>query len=110
MALNTHTPKPSALALMTHTPTSAVLVPAGKARMPDDVTCVQVVAGDGFTFALSDQGCIYGWGQFKDDLSSFYSFGPGVKVQRLPALVYQPEVRQGDKPLSFAAVVALGGL
>lgn len=68
------------------------LGPAGKARLPDGVTCVQVVAGDGFTFALSDAGAIYGWGQFKDDLSSFYSFGPGVKVQRLPALVYQPEV------------------
>jgi hypothetical protein len=61
--------------------------------LPDNITCVQVVAGDGFTFALTDQGCIYGWGQFKDDLSSFYSFSAGVKVQKLPALVYQPEVR-----------------
>jgi alpha-tubulin suppressor-like RCC1 family protein len=72
----------------------AVTCPAGKARLPDGIICVQVVAGDGFTFALTDQGSIYGWGQFKDDLSSFYSFSAGVKVQRLPALVYQPVVSQ----------------
>jgi alpha-tubulin suppressor-like RCC1 family protein len=77
--------------------------------MPDDVSCVQVVAGDGFTFALTDQGAIYGWGQFKDDLSSFYSFGAGVKVQRLPALVYQPEVGQCGRCVQWTVVAALGG-
>jgi alpha-tubulin suppressor-like RCC1 family protein len=80
--------------------------------MPDDVSCVQVVAGDGFTFALTDQGAIYGWGQFKDDLSSFYSFGAGVKVQRLPALVYQPEVGQHGSSwhsVFWTIVAAVGG-
>eukprot|EP00775_Hariotina_reticulata_P001720 gene1720-2063_t len=76
----------------------------GLARLPSDVHIVQVVAGDGFTFALSDDGAIWGWGQFKDDLSSFYSFKPGVKVQKLPAQVYQPsDVRDRARKLAAGA-------
>jgi len=72
--------------------------------LPADVHIVQVVAGDGFTFALSDDGAIWGWGQFKDDLSSFYSFKPGVKVQKLPSQVYQPsDVRDRVRKLAAGA-------
>lgn len=62
----------------------------GRAQLPEGVRAVQVVAGDGFTFALTEDGEVYGWGQFKDDLSSFYSFSPTCKLQRLPALVHAP--------------------
>ncbi|KAF6262444.1 regulator of chromosome condensation 1/beta-lactamase-inhibitor protein II, partial [Scenedesmus sp. NREL 46B-D3] len=83
-------------------PTAAKRTHMCQARLPDGVVCVQVVAGDGFTFVLTDQGCIYGWGQFKDDLSSFCSFSPDVQLQRLPALVYQAEDKR-DRVRKLAA-------
>ncbi|KAF8057653.1 RCC1 [Scenedesmus sp. PABB004] len=76
----------------------------GAARLPAGLAVVQVAAGDGFTFALTDAGAVWGWGQFKDDLSSFYSFAPGVSVQRLPALVYAPpDVRGRVRKLAAGA-------
>eukprot|EP00877_Chromochloris_zofingiensis_P002885 jgi/Chrzof1/12598/Cz07g00140.t1 len=76
----------------------------GRARLPEGVRVVQVVAGDGFTFALSDEGAIYGWGCFKDDASGKTGFQPGVKVQRLPCKVYEPEtIRDRVKKLASGA-------
>jgi hypothetical protein len=34
------------------------------------------------------------WGKFKDNLRPVYSSSAGFKLQRLPALVYQPEEGQ----------------
>eukprot|EP00878_Enallax_costatus_P018153 GHUV01019101.1.p1 GENE.GHUV01019101.1~~GHUV01019101.1.p1 ORF type:complete len:563 (+),score=199.22 GHUV01019101.1:126-1814(+) len=76
----------------------------GRARMPDGVFVVQVAAGDGFTFALSDEGAIYGWGQFKDDVSSFNNFSPSVQLQRLPTEFYQPaDIRDRVRKLAAGA-------
>jgi len=61
----------------------------GKVHMPLGVFVVMVAVGDGFTFALADDGTVWGWGCFKDD-NSGAGFAPGVKLQRLPAAVYQP--------------------
>jgi regulator of chromosome condensation len=64
----------------------------GRARVPAGERVVQLAAGDGFTFALTADGAILGWGCFKDDGSGAAGF-PGVaagKLQRLPARVYTP--------------------
>jgi len=64
----------------------------GRARMPEGERVVQLAAGDGFTFALTEDGAIWGWGCFKDDSSGTAGF-PGVghgKLQRLPHKVYAP--------------------
>jgi regulator of chromosome condensation len=72
----------------------------GLARMPDGVHVVQVAAGDGFTFALAQDGCIYGWGCFKDDTSGNAAFSRTTEVQKLPVLVYSPETgRDGVKKI-----------
>lgn len=76
----------------------------GKARMPEGVFTVQVVAGGGFTFALTDAGAVYGWGLFKDEVldSDAKKFCGGTKLQRLPTLIHQPEdVR--DRIIKLAA-------
>jgi regulator of chromosome condensation len=74
----------------------------GLARMPAGARVVQVAAGDGFTFALTEDGAIWGWGCFKDDGSGAAGFpgAPGgkpavTKLQRLPAKVYAPADTRG---------------
>lgn len=74
----------------------------GKVRMPEGVAVVQVVAGGGFTCALTEDGSVYGWGLFKDEVTSDMHFTPNVKLQRLPALVYQPELVR-DRVVKLAA-------
>jgi hypothetical protein len=72
--------------------------------MPEGVYTVQVVAGGGFTFALTDTGAVYGWGLFKDEVldQDAKQFCGGSKLQRLPKLIYQPEdVR--DRIIKLAA-------
>jgi len=59
--------------------------------MPEGVHVVQIAAGDGFTFALTDDGCIYGFGCFKDDTSGNAAFSKKTEVQKLPVCVYEPE-------------------
>lgn len=64
----------------------------GIARMPAGARVVQLAAGDGFTFALTEDGAVWGWGCFKDDGSGAAGF-PGVthgRLQRLPHKVYAP--------------------
>ncbi|KAI8474714.1 MAG: regulator of chromosome condensation 1/beta-lactamase-inhibitor protein II [Monoraphidium minutum] len=77
----------------------------GPARLPPGARAVQVAAGDGFTFALADDGSIWGWGCFKDDGSGAAGFPgapAGAKLQRLPARVYEAaDVR--DRVLKLAA-------
>lgn len=76
----------------------------GKARMPEGVFAVQAVAGGGFTFALTSTGAVYGWGLFKDEVldNDAKQFCGGVKLQRLPTLIYEPEdVR--DRIIKLAA-------
>lgn len=63
----------------------------GIAEAPEGARFVQVVAGDGFTFALTATGAIYGCGQFKDDVSSMSGFTPGTKLQRTLAPVLTPD-------------------
>jgi regulator of chromosome condensation len=67
------------------------------------------VAGDGFTFVLTEEGAVYGWGQFKDDVCSTKQFSPTVKLQRLPARVYQPESAR-DAVTKLASGERGGGL
>lgn len=76
----------------------------GKARMPVDAFTVQVVAGGGFTFALTDSGAVYGWGMFKDEVldSDAKQFCGGVKLQKLPILIYEPEDMR-DRIIKLAA-------
>ena len=66
----------------------AARLPAGAPRI------VALAAGDGFTFALGEDGSIWGWGCFKDDGSGAAGFpgAPrGASLQRLPARIYAPE-------------------
>lgn len=71
----------------------------GKAVLPAGVKATQVAAGDGFTLVLADDGALYGFGLFKDDVSNLQGF-PGASggktpdlkaMQRLPVKVYGAE-------------------
>jgi regulator of chromosome condensation len=75
----------------------------GRVEMPPEAgTIIQVVAGDGFCFALNDQGYVYGWGCFKEDSDSFYGFSPKHMLQRTPCEVYKPETVR-DRVTKLAA-------
>ena len=37
----------------------------GEVAMPDDVVIVKLAAGDGISLALTDDGHVYGWGEFR---------------------------------------------
>lgn len=64
-------------------------VPA-RAELPAGVKALQVAAGDGFTFALGTDHCLYGCGHFKDEVGALSGFTPSVKVQGLFAVVWRP--------------------
>ncbi|KAF4552511.1 Regulator of chromosome condensation (RCC1) repeat-containing protein 2 [Elsinoe fawcettii] len=53
---------------------------------PEDTTFVQVAAGDSTTFALTDDGQVWGWGTFRSN-EGIFGFSPGHLVQKEPALV-----------------------
>lgn len=62
----------------------------GRAELPAGVKALQVAAGDGFTFALGTDHCLYGCGHFKDEVGALSGFTPSVKVQGLFAVVWRP--------------------
>jgi hypothetical protein len=69
----------------------------------------QVVAGDGFTFALAEDGAVHGCGQFKDDVCSTKHFSPDCKLARTFVSVYEPpSVR--DAVVKLAAGARAGRL
>jgi alpha-tubulin suppressor-like RCC1 family protein len=39
--------------------------------------------------ALTDAGCVYGWGTFRD-AGGVFGFAPGTRIQLTPTLVYRP--------------------
>ncbi len=76
----------------------------GQAHLPDGVKAVQVAAGDGFTFAIGTDGCLYGCGHFKDEVGALSGFTPEVKMQGLFTLVWKPEsLRDRIKKLACGA-------
>lgn len=79
----------------------------GPARLPAGVRAAAVAAGDGFTFVVTDAGAVWGWGCFKDDGSGAAGFPgapKGEKLQKLPALVYEPkDVRERVAKLAAGA-------
>ncbi|PCG98507.1 Regulator of chromosome condensation, RCC1 [Penicillium occitanis (nom. inval.)] len=46
----------------------------------------QVVAADSASFALTDDGFVYGWGTFRNS-NGVWGFSPEVKVQQTPTLI-----------------------
>lgn len=62
----------------------------GRVRLPPEVVVTKVAAGDGFSFAITEDGCVYGWGVFKDDTSGVAAFSSTEGVCKLPKLVYEP--------------------
>jgi regulator of chromosome condensation len=81
------------------TPTAVEFV-----NLPDRTIFTQVAAGDSSTFALTDEGQVYGWGTFRVSLTStadltntdhiFYQgndgilgFSPTTQIQRQPVLL-----------------------
>ena len=77
----------------------------GLAPLPStNIKAVQVAAGDGFTFALTAEGAVYGCGMFKDDQGGLNGFSPKVKLQRTFALVYEPpRGSEGDRVVKIVA-------
>ncbi|CAF9937195.1 MAG: hypothetical protein ALECFALPRED_007136 [Alectoria fallacina] len=53
---------------------------------PTDTVFTQVAAGDNATFALTDQGLVYGWGTFKTSDGALH-FSADTAVQNRPALI-----------------------
>ncbi|PGH17552.1 hypothetical protein AJ79_01152 [Helicocarpus griseus UAMH5409] len=53
---------------------------------PEGTVFVQVAASDSATFALTDDGLVYGWGTFRGN-DGILGFDNNVKVQRTPVLV-----------------------
>ncbi|GLC44085.1 hypothetical protein PLESTM_001554200 [Pleodorina starrii] len=76
----------------------------GLAPLPDGIKALQVAAGDGFTFAVGTDGCLYGCGHFKDEVGALSGFTPDVKMQGLFKLVWRPEsLRDRIKKLEAGA-------
>ncbi|EFJ50871.1 hypothetical protein VOLCADRAFT_57885, partial [Volvox carteri f. nagariensis] len=76
----------------------------GQAQLPNGMQAVQVAAGDGFTFAVGADGCLYGCGFFKDEVGALSGFTPKVKMQGLFALIWKPEsLRDRIKKLECGA-------
>ncbi|KAH8692173.1 putative pheromone response protein [Talaromyces proteolyticus] len=46
----------------------------------------QVVAADSASFALTDDGLVYGWGTFRNS-NGVWGFSPDVEIQRTPTLI-----------------------
>ncbi|MCJ1478377.1 hypothetical protein MMC13_007057 [Lambiella insularis] len=54
--------------------------------IPEGTIFTQVAAGDNATFALTDDGLVYGWGTFRTTDGSL-GFTPDIKIQPRPALI-----------------------
>ncbi|KAL1303381.1 hypothetical protein AAFC00_006775 [Neodothiora populina] len=55
-------------------------------RFPEDTVFVQVAAGDSTSFALTDDGQVWGWGTFRSN-EGIFGFTQDVLVQREPMLI-----------------------
>ncbi|KAI9812982.1 MAG: hypothetical protein M1826_002573 [Phylliscum demangeonii] len=55
-------------------------------HFPDGTQFAQVVASDSATFALTDDGLVYGWGTFRGD-EGVLGFSETVRVQLRPSLI-----------------------
>ncbi|KAF2153234.1 RCC1/BLIP-II [Myriangium duriaei CBS 260.36] len=55
-------------------------------KFPEDTVFVQVAAGDSTTFALTDDGQVWGWGTFRSN-EGIFGFTADVVVQREPLLL-----------------------
>ncbi|KXZ43320.1 hypothetical protein GPECTOR_94g642 [Gonium pectorale] len=76
----------------------------GLAPLPGGVKALQVAAGDGFTFAIGTDGCLYGCGHFKDEIGAVSGFTPDAKMLGLFTLVWKPEsLRDRIKKLECGA-------
>ncbi|GFR43556.1 hypothetical protein Agub_g4649 [Astrephomene gubernaculifera] len=62
-----------------------------RAELPGGLKAVQIAAGDGFTFAVGADGCLYGCGHFKDEIGALSGFTPSIKTQGLFIQVWQPD-------------------
>ncbi|KAK5105790.1 hypothetical protein LTR62_002152 [Meristemomyces frigidus] len=65
-----------------------------KTELAEDTRWVQVTAGDSCTFALTDDGRVYGWGTFRGN-EGIFGFDPQTEVARLPRLV--PDLKKITK-------------
>ncbi|KIX06500.1 uncharacterized protein Z518_04476 [Rhinocladiella mackenziei CBS 650.93] len=54
--------------------------------LPGRPTFTQVACADSSTFAVTDEGLVYGWGTFRGN-QGVYGYSPSVEVQKKPALV-----------------------
>ncbi|KAF2226392.1 regulator of chromosome condensation 1/beta-lactamase-inhibitor protein II [Elsinoe ampelina] len=55
-------------------------------KFPEGTVFTQVAAGDSTTFALTDDGHVYGWGTFRSN-EGIFGFAEGVLVQKDPILL-----------------------
>ncbi|TKX26305.1 hypothetical protein C1H76_1266 [Elsinoe australis] len=55
-------------------------------KFPEDTVFVQLAAGDSTTFALTDDGQVWGWGTFRSN-EGIFGFSAEVMVQREPVLL-----------------------
>jgi regulator of chromosome condensation len=53
---------------------------------PDDTVFVQVTAGDSASFALTDDGQVWGWGTFRCN-EGIFGFTTDITIQRTPMLI-----------------------
>ncbi|GIL46953.1 hypothetical protein Vafri_3821 [Volvox africanus] len=62
-----------------------------QAHLPNGMKAVQIVAGDGFTFALGADDRLYGCGFFKDEVGALSGFTPKAKMLGLFTMIWEPE-------------------
>lgn len=53
-----------------------------KAHLPEGLKVVQIVAGDGFTLCLTDEGAVFGFGQFKDEVGPALALSQCLRLHR----------------------------
>lgn len=73
-----------------------VHLPGGAARP------VQSVATDSASFVLTEDGCVFGWGTFRNERGIF-RFSPTANRQLTPALVYKPRGNDAPPVVKLAA-------
>ncbi|RAL15390.1 RCC1 domain-containing protein, partial [Aspergillus homomorphus CBS 101889] len=64
----------------------ATPMPVDSAHFPEGTVFTQLAATDSATFALTQEGKVYGWGTFRGS-NGVIGFSPDIKFQRTPMLV-----------------------
>ena len=62
----------------------------GLAKLPGDMLAIDIVAGDGITFAIGADGRLFGCGHFKDEIGALSGFMATIKSKGIFCKLWKP--------------------